>query len=506
MRLSGLTSLLWLKVRHARTAIIRAGYYGATDIYADRSISDRLYQLYLALILAGCILACWVALLDTIFDTCAAMGPEFVRIVLQSMLSLPFAVLVLFGISYLRTPPLKLTFPDIAYLASSAMSTAAMALVGAAASALSAGAVVLLLGYVEGVGIQSALGSNMAPWSLAVPIAFWTTAAALGGWIVGLGRLSRQRRGRRVYTLLSIFMLCLLTFAGVRGMGNAVQVGTITVSSFEDFMPALCAIAVFVVVGLLVIVTAVARHVDMTAVIEENALYAEMYPLRFMGTTDINSYHDIRRRKRVAQRGPFISLPLANGHMTLVSRALLSHLRQFDRLPNMMIWSGLIIPAGATLLLRPMEPGLFLPWMIMALVLSRGGKEVTRVFRDDRHNRLIGDHLPFATLGLLVLDSLPALILTMVLSTFATILVISSGVGSLWMIPIAIVFNLAVMLCGGLDDLSLPTIRWQPSYDIGWFMFIVVMALLALADSPQLLLLGGIMVLGVLVGIVRSDS
>lgn len=92
------------------------------------------------------------------------------------------------------------------------------------------------------------------------------------------------------------------------------------------------------------------------------------------------------------------------------------------------------------------------------------------------------------------------------LSTFATILVISSGVGSLWMIPIAIVFNLAVMLCGGLDDLSLPTIRWQPSYDIGWFMFIVVMALLALADSPQLLLLGGIMVLGVLVGIVRSDS
>ena len=66
--------LVRLRVRHARTFLLRLAYLAGTDPSVDRDASDRVYQLYVAGALLICAALLWFALLDVVEKTFVAVG------------------------------------------------------------------------------------------------------------------------------------------------------------------------------------------------------------------------------------------------------------------------------------------------------------------------------------------------------------------------------------------------------------------------------------------------
>ncbi|MFR9167955.1 MAG: hypothetical protein ACLVKI_04635, partial [Gordonibacter urolithinfaciens] len=153
-----------------------------------------------------------------------------------------------------------------------------------------------------------------------------------------------------------------------------------------------------------------APRIDRTAVIVENALYADLQPFGPFSPLDPQAVADYRRRRKLAARlarGVRFRLPLAFGAGVLVSRAALSHLRQYGGLPSLLAFGASAAPLGVLALAGAGGPVTFLFWLAALVVFPQGAREATRAFRDDLRMRLVRDRLPFGTLSLLALDSLP---------------------------------------------------------------------------------------------------
>lgn len=121
--------LLWLRVRHARWTVNRALHLVGAGI-DDGGWSERAYQLYAVGIMLVWFVLMVAALVDAVQGVFAGAGIALCALAVQAALIMPAIVLAASGIAGVRTSPLKLSHPDIAYLAASAVS--ARALVGAA--------------------------------------------------------------------------------------------------------------------------------------------------------------------------------------------------------------------------------------------------------------------------------------------------------------------------------------------------------------------------------------
>ncbi|MSA95503.1 hypothetical protein GKG38_10645, partial [Gordonibacter urolithinfaciens] len=109
--------LLWLRARHARTALVRLVHAGGTDLVEDRSPGERAYQLYLAAIAVVWAALMWAALLDATAAAFAAVGPASSAMALALGLLAPVAVLAWAAVRALRTSPVKLARADMPFVA-----------------------------------------------------------------------------------------------------------------------------------------------------------------------------------------------------------------------------------------------------------------------------------------------------------------------------------------------------------------------------------------------------
>ncbi len=109
--------LLWLRVRHARTALVRLVHAGGTDLVEDRGPGERAYQLYLAAIAVVWAALMWAALLDATAAAFAAVGPASSAMALTLGLLAPVTVFAWAAVRALRTSPVKLARADIPFVA-----------------------------------------------------------------------------------------------------------------------------------------------------------------------------------------------------------------------------------------------------------------------------------------------------------------------------------------------------------------------------------------------------
>ena len=156
-----------------------------------------------------------------------------------------------------------------------------------------------------------------------------------------------------------------------------------------------------------------APRVDMTRVIDENSLHADLCRFGMLSPLDRNDIAEYQRRRKLADRPVRFSLPRGEGRLALVQRAALSHARQYDGLASLVMQ----VPSSCRLaLLGAGGPVLFVFWLPVAVLMPQGVREATRAFRDDARNRLVRDRLPFGVLELLAFDTLPAFAATTLLA------------------------------------------------------------------------------------------
>ena len=403
--------LLWLRVRHARTALVRLVHAGGTDLVEDRGLGERAYQLYLAAIAAVWAALMWAALLDATAAAFAAAGPALSATALTLGLMAPVTVFAWAAVRALRTSPVKLARADIPFVAAGPLGMRAIAGTGCAVSMLGAAAAAALAGYVLGVGLGSGLGAFAPPLACALAGALLVAAAAGGAWALGAARLACPRGARRR--------------------------GTVAL--------ALAAVA------------------------------------------------DYRRRRKLAARlarGVRFRLPLASGAGALVSRAALSHLRQYGGLPSLLAFGASAALLGVLALAGVGGPVTFLFWLAALVMFPQGVREATRAFRDDLRVRLVRDRLPFGTLSLLVLDSLPGFAAASAVSCAVVALALPAGFPLAAGLALAVLVNAAAVLCCGLDAVSLFPGGPRPFYEAGALVLVAATGALSLAGLPSLTVAG----------------
>ena len=256
---------------------------------------------------------------------------------------------------------------------------------------------------------------------------------------------------------------------------------------------------------------------DRASIVQSNALYADLQSMTSWAAQAPITYEEQRRRRILAGRRPILSLPQTTGARLLVARALLSHLRQREGLKDLMEWGAFLVPAGAVLVASSADLGLRLMWMTLGSLSLGRARELTRVFRDDCRVRLVGDAIarPRTLFRLLLLDSLPAVALTVLLGLvvvaclslpFSPIASSACGApGILSMLAITLSLVATPLFAGGIDVLSRRSARARPDFLLLVFFYLLGVGGLSLV-GPLWAACGGCAYAVVLAGICVTDA
>lgn len=256
---------------------------------------------------------------------------------------------------------------------------------------------------------------------------------------------------------------------------------------------------------------------DRASIVQSNALYADLQLMASWAAQAPITYEEQRRRRILAGRRPILSLPQTTGARLLVARALLSHLRQREGLKDLMEWGAFLVPAGAVLVASSADLGLRLMWMTLGSLSLGRARELTRVFRDDCRVRLVGDAIarPRTLFRLLLLDSLPAVALTVLLGLvtvaclslpFSPIASSACGApGILSMLAITLSLVATLLFAGGIDVLSRRSARARPDLLLLAFFYLLGVGGLSLV-GPLWAACGGCAYAVALAGICVADA
>ena len=256
---------------------------------------------------------------------------------------------------------------------------------------------------------------------------------------------------------------------------------------------------------------------DRASIVQSNALYADLQLMASWAAQAPITYEEQRRRRILAGRRPILSLPQTTGARLLVARALLSHLRQREGLKDLMEWGAFLVPAGAVLVASSADLGLRLMWMTLGSLSLGRARELTRVFRDDCRVRLVGDAIarPRTLFRLLLLDSLPAVALTVLLGLvvvaclslpFSPIASSACGApGILSMLAITLSLVATLLFAGGIDVLSRRSARARPDFLLLVFFYLLGVGGLSLV-GPLWAACGGCAYAVALAGICVADA
>ncbi len=256
---------------------------------------------------------------------------------------------------------------------------------------------------------------------------------------------------------------------------------------------------------------------DRASIVQSNALYADLQLMASWAAQAPITYEEQRRRRILAGRRPILSLPQTTGARLLVARALLSHLRQREGLKDLMEWGAFLVPAGAVLVASSADLGLRLMWMTLGSLSLGRARELTRVFRDDCRVRLVGDAIarPRTLFRLLLLDSLPAVALTVLLGLvvvaclslpFSPIASSACGApGILSMLVITLSLVATLLFAGGIDVLSRRSARARPDFLLLAFFYLLGVGGLSLV-GPLWAACGGCAYAVALAGICVADA
>ncbi|WP_080798419.1 hypothetical protein [Arabiibacter massiliensis] len=441
--------LLWLRVRHARWTANRLLHLVGAGIEEGGAL-DRVYQLYAVGLFAVWFALMAAALVDAVAAVFAGAGVAACALAVRAALIAAVLLFARIGIGGARTSPLKLSHPDIAHVAASPVG--ARALTGVAAGAQVLGGVLAggAVGFLLGVGLESAGVAAAAVPAAALACAALAGAAVAAGWAVGVVRLASPRwsRGKTAAAMILLVVLAAVWIA----FAVCADSSLLLVPAAAAALGAGAALALAAAAAMFALM---APRIDMTRVIEESALFADLCGLDPLSPLSWEQVAEHQRRRKLADRAVRFSLPPAEGRRTLVARAALSHLRQWDGIPALLVQGALVVPLGVLAVLGAGGPVLFLFWLQALMMMKQGVREASRPFRDDVRVRLVRDRLPFGTLELLVWDALPAFVLTTALACGVSLIAAPAGASLPAAVALAVLLNAGSLLSCGFDAVRL---------------------------------------------------
>jgi len=501
--MSDLVLLLKLKARHLKTALnfIVGGIIGS-DL-SDASVIERLYQAYCFIFAGTCLALLWTALLKQAAEVFSVIGVGKTGELFQASLYIYVFVFILTAIQCLRRCPITLSSPDISFIVASPIKPFSLVLYSLLPQVVGMGLLGFFAGYLFGICLQNGLGLMIPAMNCAVLSLLTMIVSLLGGWVLGVFRLAGNTTSKYlvfasiVLILIAIISPFLFLFVVFFAAGMSVE------SFIVDGFPFLCTAALLMAVIEFALLRVGSSRIVVARVVDENALYSDMYSLRYMPLYDMAGYNDLRRRKLIASREPKVHLAMRPGQAALVSRSVLSHLRQLRALPILLFWGVFLAPTAIYLVFISPSPALWLFWATVLIAFPSGAREMTRTFRDDTQNKMIRNSLPFSTFRILLCDVMPAFC---VVSLTSFIVIVTTQVSNPylpWFLIISLLTNGVFALCASLEGLRLSGTQRPMSYELAAFVCALILFVVSFVGSPVLVSLALCVCIFALVSVLR---
>lgn len=331
--------LSWLRWRQWRSSAL---YWLRTLGYDPQRQGwiDRLYALYLILFGAAWVIGIGAAAVYQAAVIGRSLPLELTQAFLSALSWLVIAGAIYLLIRALRSSPVLLSFPDMAYVAASPLSRAAVVLVNFIQSCIQHWIVLLPLLALFTVVAAQPLGQPLARTAslraaaVAAPLVPLLLALA---WTLGLVRLrERERPGSGAWWLASFLLAPLaLLLPPLRWPG--VAIGAAVAGD-----PLLWPIIVLSALALLsaTVLVKVAANTNLIAAAEESRTYARLNALGLMAFLAPDVAIRIRRQEALARRQARYHLLNGSGGGALVARSLLFSLRRPSALLRLFLWGA----------------------------------------------------------------------------------------------------------------------------------------------------------------------
>lgn len=380
---------------------------------AGQSLNDRLYDLYLLVLLSG-----WgAAMLAFALQSAAQLGrivpAELAVALLASLPWLVWGAQALAAAAALREGPLHLTFPDMAYLAGSPVARGAVALVAWGLAAARALLLALPVAALAAVAVAQSASPDTVERSallvvgLALPLVALTSGAA---WCLGLARAASARLKR--WRWLWLAPIALLPVAGV--LPGAIDwPGRALALAVWGQAPAWWALALWLPLpALAALVAWLGDRVSLAEVAAESQTYARLRALGMAAWLDSGVAQRIRRQATLARRRPFLRLPVCEGTAAIAARAGLAYLRSPGLLLPLLMWGAMVAEAGSWMAGTAAYPPQWVAWLALVMIAPPDG--LVDAFRADTGDPFLRQLLPAGNLRLLAAAAaLPWLLLVL---------------------------------------------------------------------------------------------
>lgn len=399
--LQTLWTLRWRQYRDDAIYWLRAAGYQPHD----PAFSQKVYIFYLLIIAA-----IWcAAMFGWVFEQAGHIGRalssadiEAVRqFVPRAILALQIFTLIV----ALRSTPLKLSFPDMAYIAGSPIDRAAPVLLGFARQVIVRLGLLLPLAALVSAVLRHALRLDASLTGLlpavlaAIPliILIWGIA-----WVIGLLRLidPRIRRLRWLWIApLGVLPLSIILPFPLLTLGAGFA------EALTGDIPLWYALLTTALAGAcIILLKRLGARASMIHAADESILHARLQALGLLAWTQPRAHAQIRLQAAQAGRRPFGRLPRVRGFTMLLARAALSYARHPLMLLWCFAWGGLMSALAAAILLNRLPFPHYLLWLLLASLTVPHG--LLHVFAADVEEPFLRQFIPIGGLTLFFADTL----------------------------------------------------------------------------------------------------
>ena len=305
----------------------------------------------------------------------------------------------------LRSTPLKLSFPDMSYLAGSPVNRAAPILFGFLMQTLTRillmiiplALLAILFGRVSQLETESGWLALYAIGTT-IPLIMLTWGLA---WLFGIQRLIVPQVGR----IGGLWLLPLLLIPLATVLPDPLLLpGRMIVLAIFGAIPAWMPLLMLLVAALVVAALYYyGRRINMIHAVDESILHARLAALGWLAWQDPTLQMRIRTQSNQGPRGARFRLPKGQGWSVVLMRASLSYVRHPIMLMITIVWGVAMSWAASQIILYEQPFQLWIGWVLLAAVAPPVG--LLHVFRTDLEEPFLRQMLPFNGMALLIADA-----------------------------------------------------------------------------------------------------
>ena len=398
-------TIVWLRWKLFRDDLV----YGLRLLGYESG--ERIYALYLAALLVFWAFAIGSYLLDQAINVGRLISFSTVATGLEIIPIIVLAGQVWVWVNSLRSTPLKLSFSDMAYVATSPVNPMAIALPDFLRQTFFRALLLLpfALIFMAVLGAK-AIGSN----NPIVEIIFFSLRSLITGliivvltgavgWLLGMQRVIYPAVRRVPGLWLMPIVLIPLALIWPDGMLYAGRL--LVVSAFEPVSLVawfyLIGVTVVTVVGMLFF----SQFINMTQAIDESQLFARIQALGIMAWRQPDLQMRLRMQSAVGGRQPWLRLPKnLTGGQAIAARAALSYIRHPVMLITAGLWGSAMTYAALLIVQAAVPVQLVAAWILVAGLVPPVG--LLYVYRSDVEETFLRQFLPLDGFLLLLADAL----------------------------------------------------------------------------------------------------